>query len=145
MNLSQKNNLVQDFKKICREKKMKVTPQRTAIYKELLKSKDHPNVETLYKRIRKTFPDISFDTVYRTLSFFHEIGIADIIEGLTATRRYEGNTDRHYHFVCQKCGRIYDIENVSFDFRVPKEIMQNYNINNVRILFDGICKNCQKN
>jgi Fur family peroxide stress response transcriptional regulator len=144
MNVSQKNNLIQDFKKICREKKMKVTPQRTAIYNELLKSKDHPNVETLYKRVRKTFPDISFDTVYRTLSFFHEIGIADIIEGLSPTRRYEGNTNRHYHFICQKCGRISDIESVPFDFRIPKEIKLNYNINNIRILFDGICKDCQK-
>lgn len=145
MNIIQKNSLLQDFKKICREKKMKVTPQRTAIYEELLDSKDHPNVETLYKRVKKSFPDISFDTVYRTLSFFHKLGIADIIEGLTTTRRYEGNTERHYHFICQKCERIYDIENVAFDFRIPEEIALNYNISKTRILFDGICKDCQKN
>ncbi|MDD3520652.1 MAG: Fur family transcriptional regulator [Actinomycetota bacterium] len=142
MNLKQKNDLMQEFKKICREKRMKVTPQRTIIYNELLNSYDHPNVETLYNRVRKTFPDISFDTVYRTLSFFHEIGIAEIIEGLSSTRRYEGNTDKHYHFICQKCGRIYDIENVPFNFQVPKEVELNYDVRNTRILFEGICKNC---
>ncbi len=142
MNLKQKNDLMHDFKKICREKKMKVTPQRTVIYNELLNSYDHPNVETLYNRVRKTFPDISFDTVYRTLSFFNDIGIAEIIEGLSSTRRYEGNTQKHYHFICQKCGSIYDIENVPFNFKVPEEIELNYDVRNTRVLFEGICKNC---
>ncbi len=142
MNSNNKNDLIHDFKKICREKKMKVTPQRTAIYTELLNSYDHPNVETLYKRVKKTFPDISFDTVYRTLSFFHDIGIAEIIEGLSPTRRYEGNTLKHYHFICRKCGNIYDIENVPFNFKTPKEVEMNYDVLNIRVLFEGVCKNC---
>jgi Fur family peroxide stress response transcriptional regulator len=143
MNTKQKNDLMHEFKKKCREKKMKVTPQRTIIYNELLNSYDHPNVEVLYKRVKRTLPDISFDTVYRTLSFFHEIGIADVIEGLSPTRRYEGNTKKHYHFICLKCNRILDIEEVPFKFEVPQEISSNYDIHNTRILFEGICRDCQ--
>ena len=143
MDIKQKNDLIQKFKKACRERKMKVTPQRTIIYNELLDSYDHPNVETLYNRVKKTFPDISFDTVYRTLSFFHEIGIADVIEGLSPTKRYEGNTKKHYHFICLKCKGIFDIVEVPFEFEVPEEINTKYDVHNTRILFEGVCRDCQ--
>lgn len=139
-----KEKLISDFKNKCREKKLKVTPQRTIIYKELINSTDHPNVETLFKRVKKILPDISFDTVYRTLSLFYEIGVADIIEGLSSTRRYEGNTNKHYHFICQKCNKIIDIMDVPFEFRLPEKIKDNYDVKNLRVLIEGTCKDCSK-
>lgn len=144
MNAEAKEKLVLDFKNKCRRRKLKVTPQRTAIYRELINSTDHPNVEILFKRVKKILPDISFDTVYRTLSLFYNIGVADIIEGLPATRRYDGNTNKHYHFICQKCNKIIDIKDVPFEFRLPKKIKDNYDVKNLRVLIEGICKDCSK-
>jgi len=67
------------FNGLCKKNNLRVTPQRSLIYKELVGSKDHPSVEILYRKVKKKFPAISFDTVYRTLLTFSKIGIADIL------------------------------------------------------------------
>jgi Fur family peroxide stress response transcriptional regulator len=119
-----------------------VTPQRTIIYEELLDSDDHPNVELLYNRVKKRLPDISFDTVYRTLVTFFELKLAGVVEGLSSTKRYDYNTDNHYHFICLKCGAIMDIMEIPFNFKTPETIEKKYSPSNTRIIFEGICSKC---
>lgn len=137
-----KENLIATFKNSSRERGLKVTPQRTIIYEELLDSDDHPNVELLYNRVRKRLPDISFDTVYRTLMTFYELKLAGVVEGLSNTKRYDYNTSKHYHFICLKCGDIQDIIEVPFDFNTPGDIEKKYSPSNTRIIFEGKCKKC---
>ncbi|MDD3776227.1 MAG: Fur family transcriptional regulator [Actinomycetota bacterium] len=139
-----KEKLLENFKNKCKEKNFKITPQRTVIYEELISSTDHPNVETLYKRVKKIFPHISFDTVYRTLSFFYDIGVAEIIDGVCATRRYEGNTDKHYHFLCTQCNNIIDVCDCPFEYEVPQQAKDHFDIKNIRVVFEGICRDCQQ-
>ena len=137
-----KENLMGDFKKKCRGQNLKITPQRTIIYEELINSNDHPSVDILYKRVKTKLPDISFDTVYRTLLTFNDIGIAEVVEGINSCKRYDGNTNSHYHFICLKCGEIEDICDVDFDYSIPPQIMQKYQPRSARILFEGTCKKC---
>jgi len=137
-----KEKLISDFKNNCRASGLKVTPQRTIIYEELLNSDDHPNVELLYNRVKKRLPDISFDTVYRTLMTFHEMNMAEVVEGLCSTKRYDYNTEKHYHFICIKCGAIHDIMDIPFNFKTPEPIKQRYNPSNTRIIFEGTCNKC---
>jgi len=138
-----KENLINQFKKVCRDNNLKITPQRTIIYEELIKSCDHPSVDALYKRVRDKLPDVSFDTVYRSLITFGELGVADVIEGVCSTKRYEGNTKPHYHFVCTKCGSITDIFDIDFDFKIPEVIQKKYAPKSTRVIFDGICESCK--
>lgn len=133
---------MEHFKQKCREENFKITPQRTVIYKELIGSTDHPDVETLYNRVQKVFPNISFDTVYRTLSFFYDIGVAEIIDGICPTRRYEGNTVKHHHYLCTQCKHIMDFHDIPFDYEIPSQIKNQFDVSNVRIVFEGICRNC---
>jgi transcriptional regulator len=65
-NLNNKE-MIERFYKKAKEHGLKITPQRTAIYRELLKAKDHPSANIIYREIVKKIPDISFDTVNRTL------------------------------------------------------------------------------
>ncbi|MBN1298356.1 MAG: transcriptional repressor [Actinobacteria bacterium] len=137
-----KENLLTEFKQKCRDRRLKITPQRTIIYEELINSLDHPSVDILYGRVKKKLPDISFDTVYRTLMTFNTIGIADIVEGINTSKRYDGNTNQHYHFICVKCGAITDITDVPFRFEIPEQIKQKYNPRSVKIFFEGLCGKC---
>ncbi len=143
-NIKDKDKLIQDFKEICRRNKLKVTPQRTIIYNELISSKEHPSVEILYKKVKDKLPDISFDTVYRTLLTFYELGLARVVEGICSSKRYEGNTQDHYHFICTNCGSVYDIEEVKYSYEIPQLIKQKYSPKNVRIIFEGLCSDCAK-
>ena len=133
------------FKKICKERGFKLTPQRLIIYEELISTAEHPSTDMLYKRVRKTFPTISFDTVNRTLLTFHEIGIANLVEGTGNPKRFDGNLDKHHHFQCMKCKKIIDFYSDSYDnLQVPSEIQSKFNILNKTVRLEGICDECRE-
>jgi len=43
----------------CRQAGLRVTPQRLAIYKELLGSDEHPSAEMLYEKLKAAWPTLS--------------------------------------------------------------------------------------
>ena len=125
------------------ENGLKVTPQRTVIYAEFLRSKDHPSADVLYKRVKKALPNISFDTVYRTLLSFSEIGIAHIVEGSGEPKRFDPDTGNHHHFRCTRCGNIYDFRSEFYDnIEIPKELREDFKVYKKRVVLEGICKYC---
>ena len=131
------------FRKECLEHNLKITPQRTEIYKELLKAKDHPSADALYRRVRGQLPNISFDTVYRTLLSFSEIGIVDIVEGYGEPKRFDPDTRNHHHFRCIRCGNIIDFHNDLYDnLEIPEEIKKGFNVTKKRVILEGTCKKC---
>jgi Fur family transcriptional regulator, peroxide stress response regulator len=137
--------LITRFKHKCRANDLKITPQRTAIYIELMKSKDHPSASTIFSKLRKIFPDISFDTVNRTLLTFNAIGIASMVEGYGEPKRFDPNTESHHHFRCMKCNNIIDIHHRYFnDIKIPEEIQRQFTVLNKRVIIEGLCDKCDK-
>jgi Fur family peroxide stress response transcriptional regulator len=133
------------FRNKCREHNLKITPQRTAIYKELIKARDHPSTLTIFKKVRKIFPGISFDTVNRTLLTFSEIGMVSVVEGYGQPRRFDSDTELHHHFRCVKCNAIVDFHSKPFDrIRIPEAIRKRFAILNKRVILEGICDKCSK-
>ena len=49
------------FKEGLRRSGVKLTHQRLEIFREVVKSSDHPDVETIYKGVRKRVPTVSLD------------------------------------------------------------------------------------
>ncbi|NTU49391.1 MAG: transcriptional repressor [Desulfobulbaceae bacterium] len=132
------------FYEKCAEHGLKVTPQRVRIYEELVKAVDHPSADALYQRVRKDLPNISFDTVYRTLLSFTEIGIVSLVEGYGEQKRFEPNGHQHHHFRCMKCHTIYDFENDAYDnITVPEVVQKQGVVINKRVVLEGVCSKCK--
>ena len=87
---------------------IKLTHQRTEIFREVAGSDEHPDAETVYQRVCKRVTGISRDTVYRTLATLESEGLIRRTEVLGGPTRYDANTERHHHFVCTKCGLVKD-------------------------------------
>jgi Fur family peroxide stress response transcriptional regulator len=122
-----------------------MTPQRVAIYEEMIKSKDHPDSDDIFEKVKNVFPDISLDTVYRTLSKFAEIGVVHLVEGYGESKRYDPDTNKHHHFRCQKCNKIVDFHNESYDnLRIPAALQKKFNVTNVKVILEGTCNECGK-
>jgi len=133
------------FYRRSREQGLKITPQRSAIYEELLKAKDHPTADMIYKRIVKKIPNISFDTVNRTLLTFSKIGITNVVEGYGQAKRYDPDMDLHHHFRCIKCGSIIDLYNREFDnITVPEEVNKQFTVINKKVVLEGLCSKCRR-
>lgn len=144
MKLNISNDSLDFFREKCKENNLKITPQRIVIYEELLKSKDHPNAEVLYKRVKGIIPDISLDTVNRTLLTFSHIGIVKNVEGYGEPRRYDPNIKNHHHFRCINCNSLIDFDYKPYDdIIVPKDIKKRFNITSKKVLLEGYCNTCR--
>lgn len=140
-----KEDLIVLFRDRCKQHNLNMTPQRVAIYEELIKSKNHPDSDDIFKRVKNIFPDISIDTVYRTLSKFAEIGVVHVVEGYGEAKRYDPDMDKHHHFRCQKCNKIVDFYDRSYDnMKVPSAFQKNFRVVNVKVILEGVCDKCVK-
>ena len=136
-------NRLECFAGKCREMSLKVTPQRLAVYQELLESQEHPSAEMVFKKIRKKFPSISLDTVNRTLLTLNDIGAAFIVEGSGDAKRYDGGLNGHQHFKCTKCKRIVDFHHKPFDdIKIPSYINRKFRVIRKTVYIEGICDIC---
>ncbi len=131
------------FEAKCRQAGLKITPQRMAVYKALLETDEHPSAEMVFNKVRQQMPNISLDTVNRTLLTLAEIGAAFIVEGSGDARRFDGNLENHQHFKCVKCKKIIDFHHKPFDnISVPKIIGGRFKVLRKTIYFEGICDLC---
>lgn len=95
---------------------MKYSRQREAIKEYLSQTKEHPTADTIYMDIREVYPNISLGTVYRNLNLLVERGEVLRIIGMDGSDRYDGNTHQHYHFLCNKCHRVLDLDMEAIDY-----------------------------
>lgn len=130
---------------ILREKGLKVTPQRIAVYNMLRGTTEHPNAEMIYKTLEPTNPTMSLATVYKTLDFFKQLGLVQELNVGEGRSRYDAVVDWHPHTVCTCCGKVGDLhldalKNVSqklapeLDFEVEME----------QLILYGKCSECRQ-
>ncbi len=124
---------------------IKRTRQKEAILRVLRSTTSHPIAEWVYAEVRKEIPNISLGTVYRNLRLLSERGEISELAFNGGPSRFDSRTDNHYHFMCEKCGQVFDV-----DEPVHKELNESvadktgFEVSHYRLEFSGICKKCQK-
>lgn len=122
------------------------TKQREAILKFLKNTHTHPTADQIYEEVRKDIPNISKGTVYRNLQVLREDGSISELNLNGTLSRYEEKQDRHYHFRCDQCGRVIDLEepvNTEIDKRVAQRT--GFKVLSHQTEFRGFCRDCQQN
>ena len=134
---------LQEFKETCRERGLKITPQRVAIYRELISSGEHPSAIAVYQRVSHYFPSISLATVSNTLLTFGKIGLANVVEFSGDPKRFDPNLQLHHHFRCTECGKIVDFCSDSYDaLEVPPDIKKRFLVFQKKVHLEGLCDTC---
>ncbi|HIK14333.1 MAG TPA: transcriptional repressor [Leptolyngbyaceae cyanobacterium M33_DOE_097] len=135
----QANEIVQTLK----SKKLRVTPQRYAVYANLLARHDHPTVEQLHTDLNKEVPTSSQATIYAALQALREVGLVREVLLEEGVSRYDANIGLHHHFLCTHCGAIEDVD---------WEAVQRVDFNKLRtglkaekyeVTIKGVCDRCQ--
>ncbi|MBW2321808.1 MAG: transcriptional repressor [Deltaproteobacteria bacterium] len=85
-----------------------MTKQRQVILEELRQLKTHPSADEIYKVVRRRLPRISLGTVYRNLEVLAKMGEIQKLELSGSIKRYDWNTNKHYHIRCVRCDRVDD-------------------------------------
>ena len=119
------------------------TKQRIIILEELQKLTSHPTADELYDIVRKRLANISLGTVYRNLNQLAKEGTILKLGIAGEQKRFDANTNKHYHFKCRSCSRIYDLP--LFTIKHIEQIMasiKDHEVQGYNLEFYGICSFC---
>ncbi|MCI5667419.1 MAG: transcriptional repressor [Oscillospiraceae bacterium] len=122
---------------------MNFSRQREIIYDQVMNYPTHPTVEEVYNALKPDNPNLSLGTVYRNLNQLSEAGMLMKIPIADGSDRFDGRTDCHYHMICDKCGRVFDIELDCLD-EIPQTVMREngHRITRVTLNLKGVCAGC---
>lgn len=124
--------------------KSKNTLQRRLILDTVKAFKIHPTVEDVFTEIHKKYPSITKATVYRNLRCLAKSDdIGQVLIG-SDIERYDNRTDRHYHFKCDACGKICDVD-IDYIKDINERVRQQYGFQIYQhdLVFRGHCRQCQ--
>ena len=117
---------------------------REAVLSLLKENPVHPTVDWVYTRLREEHPRVSLATVYRTLRILVAEGLlCELPFGSSETRFGLVREERHYHFICDACHRIYDLP-LPHDPRLEQAVRRvtGHEVNRHTVEFYGRCRDC---
>ena len=120
------------------------TKQKETILKVLKNTRSHPTADQIYDEVRKEIPNISKGTIYRNLQVLQEDGAIFTLNLNGTLSRYEVKQESHYHFRCERCGRVFDLDepiDKEIDARVSRHT--GFKVSHHQTEFRGLCKECQ--
>lgn len=88
----------------------KHSKKRDAILGYLRECSDHPSADQVFRGLKPLHPELSLGTVYRNLGILAQDGLISSVGPVNGQERYEARTDPHPHFVCRRCGRLFDLD-----------------------------------
>ena len=133
------------FEEVFKRSGVKLTHQRLEIFREVAKSIDHPDVEKVYKEVRKRVPTVSLDTVYRTIWLLRDLRLITTLGSSRERTRFDANMKPHHHFVCVRCGMTCDFYNDEFDqLKIPDSVRKLGSAEKTQVEIRGICLQCSR-
>ena len=123
----------------------KLTRQREAVLQVVRERDDHPTASEIFQSARLRLPTISYATVYNSLRFLKEAGLVYEINFGDSASRYDRETDRHDHAICNDCGKLVD-----FDLPQAADLMRaaarksKFKPASVHLTLRGVCPDCRK-
>jgi Fe2+ or Zn2+ uptake regulation protein len=120
---------------------LRCTPQRYAVMAFLMEHNRHSTAAEIFEAVNHAHPRSSRATTYNNLRDLLKAGLVRevAVEGRSA--RFEAKGMRHHHFICDRCGKVEDIE----WHDVPRPASGSLGKRVVReceLIFRGLCSKC---
>ncbi|QWQ38360.1 transcriptional repressor [Gemella sp. zg-570] len=124
----------------------KYTEKRKAMIDLLVREDRYLNAKYVSENLSKEFPGLSFDTIYRNLSTYVDLGILEFTE-IKGERFFKlaciNIKHHHHHHICLKCGKAKTIHtDICKELNIPE--LSGYRIDGHKFEIYGICPNCLK-
>jgi len=134
-----------ELESACRQVGARVTHQRREVLRVVVESEEHLNAQSVLEQVRERMPTISFDTVYRTLSFLEEHGLISRVAATGERARFDANQAPHHHFICTECGKIIDFQSEEVDeITLPERVTRLGTATSRQLQVYGVCRDCER-
>jgi Fur family peroxide stress response transcriptional regulator len=125
-----------------RAKRLRVTPQRFAVYANLLNRTDHPTAEQILIDLNQNAPTSSQATVYSSLQSLRDAGLVREVLLEAGVCRYDANVLPHHHFRCKSCGQIEDIAWDELPEINCQQLRPGLQVDDYEVTVQGLCNRC---
>ncbi|TVR42269.1 MAG: transcriptional repressor [Bacteroidia bacterium] len=124
-----------------KQKGLRVTPQRVAVFRTVYKLNNHPTAENIISTIQKNLPHIAVGTVYKVLDTLVGSNLLEKVKTERGTMRYDPVLSKHHHLYCKATDRIEDYEDSELDKMIEsyfsrKEI-EHFTITDIQLQING--------
>ena len=120
---------------------LRCTPQRYAVMAFLMKCNRHPTAAQILEAVNRVDPRSSRATTYNNLRDLVKAGLVREVAIEGRAGRFDLTGIRHHHFICDRCGRVEDLE----WYNVPRPASRSLGKRIVReceVIFRGLCPEC---
>ncbi len=117
---------------ILKENGYKKTDKRELILDMFAATDKYLTARDLLDVLKKDFPGMSFDTIYRNLATFVKLGILEETE-LSGERNFRMHCEsahHHHHFICMDCGNVKELNLCPMEMlgeKLPDYEIENHN------------------
>ena len=103
----------------------------------------HPTAAELFAAVNRVDPRCSRATTYNNLRDLVQAGLVRevAIEGRAA--RFDAKGIQHYHFVCDRCGEVEDIEWYDVPWPTSGSLGKRV-LRESELIFRGLCEKCAR-
>ncbi|MFH1628408.1 MAG: transcriptional repressor [Pseudomonadota bacterium] len=135
------------FRAFVAGKKLRNTPEREEIIREIFAGGDHFDVDEIYLRLRRKGSRVSKASIYRNIPLIMECGLIREVWYEDGHMHYEPvyGYGHHCHLRCKGCGKVIDFVDEavkSIEMRLGKE--HGFQIVDHRLDVVGYCADCRK-
>lgn len=123
---------------------LKLTGKREATIDLFVNNQDkYLAAKEVYEHVRESYPNVSYDTIYRTLSTLLEEEIIEHMEFRDDAAKYrlKCHEAHHHHLVCVECGSTSPMDDCPME--LLKDKISNFMVVNHRFEIYGYCQDCQ--
>ncbi len=127
---------------LLKEKGYKTTKRRQDILTYFADADGYRTAKDVNEFMESMYEGISFDTVYRNLHLYDELGILETTE-LNSEKHFRMNCaeHHHHHFICNDCGKTKKINVCPMD--ELESTLANYYVEDHKFEIYGLCPLCR--
>lgn len=129
----------QHIGKMMAERGLRSSVQRVAVMRYLVDHRTHPSVDEIYNGLRDGMPSLALATVYNALDALAGAGLVRRLDIGGDVARFDYSEQAHAHFVCRKCGMVYDLRG---EMQMPA-IPAGFEAAEIDVTVYGLCKKCK--
>lgn len=137
-------NLEQDMLAAMSRNGWRITDQRRTLANIFASTDGYLSPKDVYDEMSRSYPSVSFETVYRNLRMLSEMGVLEQFYFMEGGLKFKGSCidHHHHHLICVNCEKTLTFEYCPMEQQL--KLPGQYKILNHRFEVYGLCETCQQ-